>query len=193
DLLIGTQMLTKGLDIEQVTLVAILAADGLLHRPDYRSSENAFQTLTQVAGRSGRGEMGGIAILQTYTPDHPVVQAVQAYNYEGFSGEILRQRAEHRYPPYGRLILLRISGVQEREVQETAQLLAQACQGLVGDSGEILGPAPAPILRINRRYRWHILIKMPLEPLELPDFAQLRDLCPQFVGLGIDVDPMSLD
>jgi len=193
DLLIGTQMLTKGLDIEQVTLVAILAADGLLHRPDYRSSEIAFQTLTQVAGRSGRGETEGIAILQTYTPDHPVVRAVQAYNYEGFSGEILQQRAEHRYPPYGRLILLRISGAQEREVQETAQLLAQACQALLEDSGEILGPSPAPILRVNRRYRWHILIKTFLDPVDLPDFAQLRDLCPQFVSLGIDVDPMSLD
>ncbi|MEC4806540.1 MAG: primosomal protein N' [Jaaginema sp. PMC 1080.18] len=192
DILIGTQMLTKGLDIEQVTLVGILAADGLLHRPDYRSSENAFQTLTQVAGRAGRGELGGKAILQTYTPEHPVVSAVQNYNYEGFSSEILQQRRENNYPPYVRLVLLRISGVNEREVQDTARLVAQASQVLLPDAGEILGPSPAPILRINRRYRWHILLKMPPGSDNMPDLLQLRGLCPPAISLGIDVDPMNL-
>jgi primosomal protein N' (replication factor Y) len=193
DVLIGTQMLTKGLDIEQVTLVGILAADGLLHRSDYRASERAFQTLTQVAGRAGRGEIGGRAILQTYTPEHPVIPAVCAGDYERFCAETLQQRSEQGYPPYGRLILLRLSGVQEAEVEAIAKVLVQACQHLLPDGGEILGPAPAPILRINRRYRWQILLKLPLETVNLPDLTQLRLLCPQAISLGIDVDPMFLD
>ena len=99
DILIGTQMLTKGLDIAGVTLVGIIAADGLLHRSDYRAAERAFQTLTQVAGRAGRGDLPGKVILQTYSPEHPVIQAVKTHNYQDFSVAELAQRAELNYPP----------------------------------------------------------------------------------------------
>jgi len=108
DLLVGTQMLTKGLDLASVSLVGIVSADGLLHLSDYRASERAFQTLVQVAGRAGRGNDPGRVILQTYTPEHPVIQAVQRHDYESFVATELQQRQELNYPPYGRLILLRL-------------------------------------------------------------------------------------
>ncbi|MBA2749323.1 MAG: primosomal protein N', partial [Tatlockia sp.] len=125
DLLVGTQMLTKGLDLPQVTLVGVMAADGLLHLADYRASERAFQTLTQVAGRAGRGDDPGRVIIQTYTPDHAVVQAVQQHQFESFIATELEQRAALNYPPYGRLILLRLSSMEAEIVEQTAQKIAK--------------------------------------------------------------------
>jgi len=194
DLLIGTQMLTKGLDISQVTLVGIVAADGLLHLSDYRAAERTFQTLTQVAGRAGRGEDPGQVILQTYTPEHSVIQAVRRHDFHSFVESELQQRTESKYPPYGRLILLRLSSVDAAEVQEAAEILA----GLLrppdgGISYEILGPAPASIMRVANRYRWQILLKLPLDvTVELPHFNDLRSFCPKSVSLTIDVDPMNM-
>ncbi|OWY68549.1 primosomal protein N' [cyanobacterium TDX16] len=193
DLLIGTQMLTKGLDLPQVTLIGVVAADGLLHLPDYRAAERAFQTLTQVAGRAGRGDDPGRVILQTYTPDHPVIQAVQQHEYEGFVEAELQQRIALNYPPHGRLILLRLSSVEASAVENTAQAIASYLNDYVTPSWEILGPAPANILRVANRYRWQILLKIApdLQPV-LPDWQQVRSLCPHNVSLTIDVDPLNL-
>ncbi|HBE33891.1 MAG TPA: primosomal protein N', partial [Cyanobacteria bacterium UBA11368] len=194
DILLGTQMLTKGLDLPQVTLVGVVAADGLLHLSDYRASERAFQTLTQVAGRAGRGDDPGRAILQTYTPDHPVIQAAQHHAYEYFTRSELQQRAALNYPPYGRLILLRLSSLDEVEVENTALMLAAHLRPVEENpaSYEILGPAPASIMRVANRYRWQILIKFPPNiPVELPDLTELRNLCPDSVTLTIDVDPLN--
>jgi len=196
DLLIGTQMLTKGLDLPQVTLVGVLAADGLLHLADYRASERAFQTLTQVAGRSGRGDDPGQVIVQTYSPEHAVIQAVQRHEYASFIKTELEQRAALSYPPYGRLILLRLSSTDPVEVQNTAQMLAvelrpdSKLDGTV-ESYEILGPAPASVLRVANRYRWQILLKFRHTTLLLPDWHQVRSLCPPSVSLTIDVDPLN--
>ncbi|NEP63159.1 MAG: primosomal protein N', partial [Symploca sp. SIO2G7] len=192
DLLVGTQMLTKGLDIAQVTLVGVVAADGLLHLADYRAAERAFQTLTQVAGRSGRGEDPGKVIIQTYSPQHPVIEAVQGHQYECFIETELSQRAALNYPPYGRLILLRLSAWDGAVVENTAQNLADWL--MEASSGyEILGPAPAGIMRVARRYRWQILLKFPPNvSVKLFDVEQLRELCPQDVSLTIDVDPMNM-
>ena len=195
DLLVGTQMLTKGLDLPQVTLVGVMAADGLLHLADYRASERAFQTLTQVAGRAGRGDDPGRVIVQTYSPEHPVIQAVQRHEYESFTQSELQQRAALNYPPYGRLILLRLSSTDAAEVQNTAQHVAYVLTPKDGEmSGyEILGPAPASILRVSNRYRWQILLKFAHELLpELPDWNAVRSLCPSSVSLTIDVDPLNL-
>nr|WP_233222623.1 primosomal protein N' [Chroococcidiopsis sp. CCALA 051] len=193
DLLIGTQMLTKGLDLPQVTLIGVVAADGLLHLPDYRAAERAFQTLTQVAGRAGRGDDPGRVILQTYTPDHPVIQAVQQHEYEGFVEAELQQRVALNYPPHGRLILLRLSSVEASAVESTAQAIASYLNNYITPSWEILGPAPANILRVANRYRWQILLKIAtdLQPV-LPDWQQVRSLCPHNVSLTIDVDPLNL-
>ncbi|MCW6038367.1 primosomal protein N' [Spirulina subsalsa FACHB-351] len=194
DLLVGTQMLTKGLDIAQVTLVGVVAADGLLFLGDYYAAERTFQTLTQVAGRAGRGADPGRVIIQTYSPDHPVIQAVREHNYSRFAQDALGERRSAHYPPYCRLILLRLSGLDEGDVQSTAQWVAQACRTLLGERDyELLGPAPGAIMRINRRYRWQILLKLPREQSESLNLEQLRDLCPRSVSLMIDVDPLMMN
>ena len=192
DLLIGTQMLTKGLDIAGVTLVGVVAADGLLHLGDYRAAERAFQTLTQVAGRAGRGDDPGQVIMQTYSPQHPVIQAVKSHDYESFVRTELEQRAMLNYPPYGHLILFRLSGLEEVDVERTAEELVDWLAN-VGSDYEILGPAPASIMRVACRYRWQILLKFPLDvSVELPNVEELRRICPPDVSLTIDVDPLNM-
>ena len=193
DLLIGTQMLTKGLDIAGVTVVGIVAADGLLHRSDYRAAERAFQTLTQVAGRAGRGNAPGKVIVQTYSPEHPVIQAVKTHDYQNFSQTELAHRAELNYPPYGNLILLKLSSTDAAEVENAAMIICDRLIELVSPEYEILGPAPAIIMRVARRYRWQILLKFPASAkAELPDLNQLRSCIPQSVSLTIDVDPLNM-
>ena len=194
DILIGTQMLTKGLDIAGVTVVGVVAADGLLHRSDYRAAERAFQTLTQVAGRAGRGDEPGKVIVQTYSPEHPVIQAVRHHDYNNFSTAELATRAELNYPPYGSLILIRLSSIEADEVQSTAETLADKCIDFLGDRCKILGPAPASIMRVARRYRWQILLKFPTsDKNNLPDLNILRSHCPKSVSMTIDVDPLNMD
>ncbi|MGL5081172.1 MAG: primosomal protein N' [Microcoleaceae cyanobacterium] len=196
DLLVGTQMLTKGLDLASVGLVGIISADGLLHLADYRASERAFQTLLQVAGRAGRGDDPGRVILQTYSPDHPVIQAVQTHGQDSFVKTELNYRRSRDYPPYSRLILLRFSGPKLAEVEQTAQRFAQGLTqqltALPSETIAILGPAPAPIPRISHQYRWQLLLKLlttvALDSLQLEN---LRPLCPRTVRLIIDVDPLN--
>lgn len=192
DLLVGTQMLTKGIDLPQVTLVGILAADGLLNLQDFRASERAFQTLLQVAGRAGRGDEPGRVILQTYSPEHPVIEAVQRQEYEPFVVAELQQREALNYPPYGKLALLRFSAVNPVAVQKAAERVAQALSQSAPEY-ELLGPAPATILRVAGRYRWRILLKFSAG-VQAPhfDLEALRSLCGSTVSLSIDVDPMNL-
>lgn len=194
DVLVGTQMLTKGLDIAQVTLVGIVSADGLLHQSDYRASERAFQTLTQVAGRAGRGETVGKVILQTYSPDHSVIQSVQFHNYHRFVETELLQRQTLNFPPYGRLISLKFSGLDNEEVSSTAEKVANWCQEKLQDRGEILGPAPATIMRIADRYRWQFLIKLEINDQETSiNLNEILDQCSPKVYISLDVDPLSID
>lgn len=191
DLLVGTQMLTKGLDLPQVTLVGVVAADGLLHLSDYRASERAFQTLTQVSGRAGRGEDPGKVIIQTYTPEHPVIEAVQNQDYQSFTDTELQERQALNYPPYGRLILLRLSSPESMQVENTAQIIAARL--LEHEGLDILGPAPASVFRVANRYRWQILLKFAPNALpQLPDWEEVRKLCPQSVSLTIDIDPLNM-
>ena len=193
DILIGTQMLTKGLDIAGVTVVGIVAADGLLHRSDYRAAENAFQTLTQVAGRAGRGNTPGKVIVQTYSPEHPVIGAVKTHDYNNFSSEELKQRAELNYPPYGNLILIKLSSIDSQEVRQAAETLADILIDLLSAEYDILGPAPASVMRVARRYRWQILIKFSLDETNLPDLNILRLYLPKSVSMTIDVDPVNME
>lgn len=188
DLLVGTQMLTKGIDLPQVTLVGIISADGLLNLADFRASERAFQTLVQVAGRAGRGTEPGRVILQTYAPENPVIQAVKRQQYEPFVETELEQRSTLTYPPYGRLVLLRFSGLNPNTVQSTAETIADLL--LSEEDYQVLGPAPATILRIAQRYRWQILLKLNNDLI--PDLTELRSHIPSTVSLTIDVDPMNL-
>ena len=194
DLLVGTQMITKGLDLEGVTLVGVVAADGLLHRSDYRATERAFSILTQVAGRAGRRRDPGKVIIQTYSPEHPVIEAVKHHDYNSFVSTELEARLALNYPPYGRLILIKLRGLEVLEVQQTAETLKDALKSSIPEQCEILGPAPANIMRVARKYRWQILLKFPQEiRTEILNFKELRSLCPRSVNMTIDVDPINIE
>jgi primosomal protein N' (replication factor Y) len=193
DLLVGTQMLTKGLDVAQVTLVGAIAADSLLNFSDYRSAERAFQTLTQVAGRAGRGDEAGKVIIQTYAPSHPVIEAVKNHDYQAFIEQELPQRQILNYPPYGHLILIRLSGLDSDQVENAAVAIAQKCQVMLRDQVEILGPAPASVMRVAQRFRWHILLKFSDNLRQNLDLKALRAICPASVSLSIDVDPLYIE
>lgn len=198
DVLVGTQMLTKGIDLPQVTLVGILAADGLLHLADYRASERSYQTLTQVAGRSGRGDNPGEVILQTYNPDHPVIHAVRHQCYAAFADAELAMRASFHYPPLAQLALVRLSSPNPTAVKVAAHRCADLLQASLGTTPncQIMGAVPAPILRVADRYRWQILIKYwgsaNHAQLLAAEVEQLRAICTAAVSLTIDIDPLYL-
>jgi primosomal protein N' (replication factor Y) len=193
DLLVGTQMLTKGLDLPQVTLVGVVAADGLLHLSDYRAAERTFQTLTQVAGRCGRGDDAGKVIIQTYNPEHPVLHAVTRHDYQAFIAAELPERQVLDYPPFGRLILLRFSSLDPAAVEQTVTEIGKLLnEGAIVGRYELLGPAPATVMRVNNRYRWQIMLKyLPDGSVRLPDWELLRNTCSNVVKMTIDVDPQN--
>jgi primosomal protein N' (replication factor Y) (superfamily II helicase) len=193
DLLIGTQMLTKGLDLPQVTLVGVVAADGLLHLSDYRAAERTFQTLTQVAGRCGRGDEAGKVIIQTYNPEHPVLAAVTKHDYQAFISAELPERQMLDYPPYGRLILLRFSSLDPDAIEQTVTDIGTMLNdAAIAGYYEVLGPAPATVMRVNNRYRWQIMLKyLANGTVNLPNWESLRNKCSNVVKMTIDVDPQN--
>ncbi len=193
DLLVGTQMLTKGLDLPQVTLVGVVAADGLLHLSDYRAAERAFQTLTQVAGRSGRGDDPGTVIIQTYNPEHPVLHAVTRHDYQGFIRTELPERELWNYPPYGQLILLRFSSLDAVAIEKIVmEIGGELNAAAIAGNYEVLGPAPATVMRVNNRYRWQIMLKyLANGSAQLPDWERLRTKCSNVVKMTIDVNPQN--
>jgi primosomal protein N' (replication factor Y) (superfamily II helicase) len=187
EVLVGTQMLAKGIDLPQVTLVGIVTADGLLNMSDYRAAERTFQTLTQVAGRCGRGDRPGRAILQTYNPEHPTIGAVVGQDYQQFVASELLGRQSLGYPPYGRLVLLRFSGADGRLVEAEVDRIAEFLLS-TGGSFQLLGPAPATVLRVANRYRWQIMLKFePGGSLQLPPLPPMAD----GVSMSIDVEPLN--
>ncbi len=194
DVLIGTQMLTKGLDIPEVTLVGIVSADGLLNFSDYRASERACQTLLQVAGRCGRGDTPGRVILQTYTPEHPAILSVQNYQYHQFLYGELEHRASLNYPPYGTLVLIRLSSPRAELVEQSANELAEWLRQHLGDRCQVLGPSPAPIALISDRWRWQIMLKLhPADHQLIPSLLDLRGVIGNSnVRISIDIDPLQI-
>lgn len=191
DVLVGTQMIAKGLDLPLVTLVGVIAADVGLYLPDFRSAERTFQLLTQVAGRAGRSARGGRVVIQTYTPEHYAIRAAAAHDYGAFFQRELAFRREHQYPPVRRLARLiywhkKLDAVQEETARMAAILRSRLEQ--LGPAAEwigVIGPAPAFFARHRGYYRWHILVRAPdpallLQGLDIP------------FGWRIDVDPASL-
>jgi primosomal protein N' (replication factor Y) len=164
DVLIGTQMVAKGLDFPNVTLVGVVAADSGLRLPDYRASERTFQLLAQVAGRSGRGLRAGEVVIQTYSPDHYAVKAAASHDYEGFYHEEIGYRRSLGYPPFGELILLTASAVREEVSKSAAVEVFHAVEGILCGVASLLGPVPAPIARLRGRFRHQVLIKGGLPP-----------------------------
>lgn len=194
DVLVGTQMLTKGLDIDRVTLVGVVSADGLLYLSDYYASERAFQTLMQVSGRAGRGKEPGQVIIQTYVPENTVIQTVKKHNYEGFVQKELIRREELNLPPYGRLLLIQLSSFNAIEVEKTSEVFYDFLVKSFTLDCEILGPAPANITKLEKRYRWQILLKFKSKlQVTTAEIKAWHKMCPSSVKLRIDVDPIYIN
>jgi primosomal protein N' (replication factor Y) len=198
DILLGTQMIAKGLDFPRVTLVGVINADVGLHLPDFRACERTFQLLSQVAGRAGRGELGGEVLVQTSLPEHYAVQAALHHDYEGFARRELDERKDPRYPPHVRLANVVLSGPEEEAVASAAEAGARWLRRWFAQEGsrvELVGPAPAPIERLHGRWRWHFLLRAS-SPAELGEAAKALAL--GFTPKGADVrlvldrDPVAL-
>jgi len=162
DILVGTQMITKGHDLPKVALVGVIRADAELNFPDFRASEKTFSVLTQVAGRAGRGPLPGRVILQTFNPHHPAIEAAVKQNYTTFYGWEIRNRKNLFYPPFAHLALIRLEGMKEDRIVEKGNRLAGMLRAMTASGREtfrILGPAPSPLAMIKRRHRWQILVK----------------------------------
>ncbi len=205
DVLVGTQMITKGFDFPGVTLAAVIFADASLNLPDFRSAERTFQLLTQVAGRAGRGERKGRVIIQTYAPHHYSVRAAREQDYARFIRRELELRRELSYPPFAKLAMVRIEGedpeVVSRIATAAAHALARAADAYrrtaSPDIIRVLGPAPAPIERIKKRYRWQVMVKSEnLTALRTALSAMQASLASRArqsnVYLGIDIDPVRM-
>ncbi len=202
DILLGTQMIAKGLDFPRVTLVGVVNADVGIHLPDFRASERTFQLLSQVAGRSGRGTLGGEVVIQTSLPEHYAVRAAVAHDFEGFAQRELAERERPRYPPHVRLANVILSSPDQALAAGSAESAAAWLRQRLGRSGrpgadpvELVGPAPAPIEKLHGRWRWHFLLRS-RSPGSLGDAA--RWLVEEFglpagdVRLALDRDPVAL-
>ena len=194
DVLIGTQMLAKGIDLPRVTLAAVLAADGLLHRPDLLASENSLQLFMQLAGRAGRGERPGKVLIQTYCPDHPVILHLVDGRYEDFLEKELKLRKEASLIPFSRACLLRLSGESATSTATAAAALAEQIRPICSAQGWLLvGPAPALIARVAGKSRWQLLLHGPEgSSLPLPQGSDLWSGLPRGVSLAVDPDPLRL-
>ncbi|MEJ2033845.1 MAG: primosomal protein N', partial [Deltaproteobacteria bacterium] len=195
DILVGTQMIAKGLHFPHVTLVGVVWADAGLGLPDFKAGERTYQLLAQVTGRTGRGDKLGRVLIQTHQPDHYAIVTARHHDYGSFFERELSLRHALAYPPFSRLINLRLEGEKESEVQTAAGELAAAAKRLSdGRQLEILGPAPAPLSRLRGRYRWQLLLKgaelnslhrLCSKLLEQPPAAVRK----KAVKLTVDVDP----
>ncbi len=192
-ILLGTQMIAKGLDFPNVTLVGVVNADVALHLPDFRASERTFQLCAQVAGRTGRGDRPGRVLIQTYAPDHAAIRLAAAHDYESFAKLELTDREAHGLPPFGRIARIVARGPRESVVGECMAELARELLARSAGRVRILGPAPAPILKIRNLFRVHLQLRA---GNSRPIQALLREAAafpaPRGVEISIDVDPMSM-
>ena len=189
DLLIGTQMVAKGLDLPLVTLVGVISADPALNLPDFRSGERACQLLAQVAGRAGRGLLGGRVVVQTYHPNHYAIAAAAAHDYAGFAAQELAFRREQGYPPYRRLAKLVYEDASSTRAQSEAEGLAAAVRAALARRGlpesDLIGPAPPFFARLRDRYRWQIILRH-ADPAEFLRAIKIHQ------GWRVDVAPVSV-
>jgi len=187
DVLVGTQMIAKGLDLPLVSVVGVVAADTGLHLPDFRAGERTFQLLTQVAGRAGRRSAGAQVVLQTYTPDHYALLAAQEHDYAAFYEQEIAFRRQTGYPPFSRLVRFVYASGSDERARSAAGELAETITGLAAtlDMGKwgIIGPAPAFFHRQRNRYRWHLLLRA-ADPQPLIEALRLPP------GWSLDVDPV---
>jgi primosomal protein N' (replication factor Y) len=198
DILVGTQMVTKGHDLPNVTLVGVINADAALSIPDFRAGERAFQLLVQVAGRAGRGDVPGRVLVQTWDPEHPAVALAARHDVDAFLERELVDRRELGFPPLSRAAVVRVDAVEEDEARRAcAQLAEVARRCLPARSGEVVvqGPAPAPVARVRNRYRFRVMLRAAARPplrLVLGAIEEARATLPRGVRSSIDVDPVQL-
>ncbi len=198
-ILLGTQMIAKGLDFPNVLLVGVINADSALHFPDFRAAERTFQLVTQVAGRTGRGNRGGQVIVQTFSPEHPAIVAASRHDFIGFADGEMLQRRKFDYPPLGSIARIIIRGVEEEATERFAQSLLERLEqsrDKLGVEVRLLGPAPPPIAKLRGKFRFHILlqaknaaelgetIRLGTAAIQLPSKEEI-----QFV---VDIDPMDM-
>jgi primosomal protein N' (replication factor Y) (superfamily II helicase) len=220
DILVGTQMIAKGLHFPNVTLVGIIYADLALHQPDFRAGERTFQLLTQVAGRAGRGDVEGEVFVQAFAPFHPAIQHARRHDFNGFFEQELEFRGQLKYPPFSRVALLTLKGRNEDKVKFSAEHLKRELKKLFGRAGSplhaaskqseggahevtrptdfrdlvISGPAPAPLLRAEQFYRHQIMLRTrAMSKLSRTLARMIGTLAlPEGVTLTVDIDPVNL-
>jgi len=201
DILLGTQMIAKGLDFENVSLVGVISADIGLTLPDFRSAERIFQLLTQVAGRAGRKTKQGEVVIQTGMEDHYAIQYARNHDFKGFYAQESIYRKEAGYPPFARLIKIGITSDNMREVNRLSRDIVSKLKIHSNDYFTIFGPAPSPVARLNNKYRWQILLKVDTQKdrsgkkmrkilktvLEQPVFSKKGSQ-----NILVDVDPIDM-
>jgi primosomal protein N' (replication factor Y) len=201
DVLLGTQMVTKGHDFPDVTLVGVLLADASLYLDDYRASERTFSMLTQVIGRAGRGQKEGLAVIQTNNPDSEVIRLACEQDYEGFYQREIRLRKLLTFPPFCDIVLLTVTGEHENETLRATTLLDQMLKGMIaGEYQDVqlvtFGPFEAPVYRVDNKYRMRMVLKCKLTRRTLAMLAELLAAFGQKVGkrvsLGVDLNPSNL-
>jgi primosomal protein N' (replication factor Y) len=192
--LLGTQMIAKGLDYPDVTLVGVINADTTLHLPDFRAGERTYQLLEQVAGRAGRGQEPGSVVVQTYWPEHPAIRAAAHHDPRLFYEPEEADRAALGYPPFGRLANILVWGRERSSVVGGAEALAGVLGPAMPPGWELLGPSPAPLSRLKGAWRWHLLVKAPGDADLSPVLSTALRSVPavQGVSLACDIDPLDL-
>jgi primosomal protein N' (replication factor Y) len=196
DVLLGTQMVAKGLDFARVTLVGVISADTGLLLPDFRAEERAFQLMTQVAGRAGRAELVGDVLIQTRRPDQAALAFAKSHDYEGFARHALAEREALGYPPFGRIVGLEFKGPDEQTTKRLAEEWTACFRDVAGEAFQVLGPEPALIARVKRFYRFTSLVKVslsapPVQPVLRRTIDAFGSL-PAKTRVNIDVDAQAL-
>ncbi|WP_088105045.1 primosomal protein N' [Halalkalibacter urbisdiaboli] len=194
DILLGTQMIAKGLDFPKITLVGVLAADSMLHIPDFRSAERTFQLMEQVSGRAGRHDLLGEVVIQTYTPEHYSIELVTSHNYEHYFQMEMLQRKRGGYPPYFYMVLINVSHPELTTVISVTEKIAHFLKSELSEETMVLGPVVSPIARIKDRYRYQCMIKYKNEPKltkTLRDIQQhyIRETNQGQLQISIDLNP----
>jgi primosomal protein N' (replication factor Y) len=195
DILLGTQMVTKGFDFPNVTMVGVLAADSAIDLPDFRAAEKTFQLITQVIGRAGRADKAGVAVIQAFQPEHYAVQYALRQNFRDFAAHELSTRQPLSYPPFGRLARIVISAQALETARAAATAVADLLKKTAPRPGQVLGPAECFIERLHDRYRQHILIKSPTAAglkIILAGAGEYLTLNKNDLQVSVDVDPLSL-
>jgi primosomal protein N' (replication factor Y) len=196
DILVGTQMIAKGLHFPNVTLVGIIYADLALHQPDFRAGERTFQLLTQVAGRAGRGDVEGEVFVQAFAPFHPAIQFARRHDFTGFYEQEIEFREQLKYPPASRVALLTLKGRNEEKVKFSADHLKRELEKNLGEFKDLIisGPAPAPLPRAETFYRYQIMLRTrAMSKLSLALAKIIGKLAlPDDVTLTVDIDPVNL-